>query len=114
MHRYPLLHKPFPHLAISPLGNPLMDRTVKAMTMRTPKANSSPYFTKWKTTGKWKMLQTLVTTFLHHPELVFMTSKLIRSVSDGKFHLMLKFPDIDQTKGITWKQSNPVFLKGVY
>ena len=91
-----------------------MDRTVKAMTMRTPKANSSPYFTKWKTTGKLKMLQTLVTTFLHHPELVFTTSKLIRSVSDGKFHLMLKFPDIDRTKGITWRQSNPVYLKGAY
>ena len=30
-----------------------------------------------------------------------------RNKSDGKFHLMLKFPDLDQTKGITWMQSDP-------
>ena len=34
--------------------------------------------------------------FCHHP----------RNKSDGKFHLMLKFPDLEQTKGITWIQSN--------
>ena len=62
MNGYHLLYEHFPNLEISPLDNPLMDHTVKAMTMRTPKANSSPYFTKSKTTGKLRMLQTLVTS----------------------------------------------------
>ena len=60
------------------------------------------------------MLSPLVATFLQHPELTLTTQIINRSTSDGKFHLMLKFPDIDPIKGISWKQSNPFYLKGVY
>ena len=109
------------------MGMSTMVGTINASTMTTTNLTFTPYQTASRSSGTLncynsKLFVTdsssLSSHIIHQRfSLFYLNNKsslqLVRSKNDGKFHLMLQFPDIDSKKGITWRQSgNPLELRG--